>query len=351
MAERCFLDAMRQAEEYVGANSFAAALPASLISEVRYEQGRIDEAEAAIIDRIPLIDAAGMLECALRAYVVLARVSATRMNIDRARALLEQAESLGYARQWGRLIAAVLVGRLRLFLAEGRVTEGGACVGRLERLVVDYPPPARCAWTDIHHYTALARAQLASAENRPQDSIVILRALHKEVEIAQKCYFALGLATQLSVALLGANESAEASKVFRGALSTAAPAGICRAILDQGPSVGTLLSRFWEDAHRTGHSLELLPYVERLAPRRRELHNPEPASGLTSAIAASLIPRERSIIELIGHGQSNKEIVRDLGIAPETVKSHVKDIFSKLAVERRAQAVSRAQSLGLVRTH
>ncbi len=136
----------------------------------------------------------------------------------------------------------------------------------------------------------------------------------------------------------GRTSSAEASKVFRGALSTAAPAGICRAILDQGPPVGTLLSRFWEDARRTGHSLELLPYVERLAPRRRELHNPEPASGLTSAIAASLIPRERCIIELIGHGQSNKEIVRDLGIAPETVKSHVKDIFSKLAVERRAQA-------------
>ena len=75
VAERCFLDAMRQAEQHVGANSVAAALPASLIGELRYEQGRIDEAEATIIDRIPLINAAGMLECALRAYVVLARSS------------------------------------------------------------------------------------------------------------------------------------------------------------------------------------------------------------------------------------------------------------------------------------
>jgi LuxR family maltose regulon positive regulatory protein len=59
----------------------------------------------------------------------------------------------------------------------------------------------------------------------------------------------------------------------------------------------------------------------------------------------------RRFLELIGHGQSNKEIARDLGIAPETVKSHVKNIFVKLAVERRVQAVSRAQSLGLVQTH
>lgn len=351
VAERCFLDAMRQAEQHVGANSVAAALPASLIGELRYEQGRIDEAEATIIDRIPLINAAGMLECALRAYVVLARVAAARMKLDRAHALLEQAESLGHGRQWGRLIAAVLMERLRLCLAEGRITEGDAHLGRLERLSAKYPASTRCAWTDIHYYTALARAQLASAENRLPDTIVILTALRQEAEVAHNHYSALGLAAQLSVTLLRANEPADASRMFRGVLSAAAPAGIYRTILDQGPAVGILLSRFQEDAHRTGHSRELLPYVESLAGRWQELHHPARAPGLTSVPAAPLSPRERGILELIGHGQSNKEIARDLGIAPETVKSHVKNIFVKLAVERRVQAVSRAQSLGLVQTH
>jgi LuxR family transcriptional regulator, maltose regulon positive regulatory protein len=42
----------------------------------------------------------------------------------------------------------------------------------------------------------------------------------------------------------------------------------------------------------------------------------------------------------------NNEIARELGIACETVKSHVKNIFIKLGVEKRAQAVSRAQRLG-----
>ncbi|HEY1994500.1 MAG TPA: LuxR C-terminal-related transcriptional regulator [Edaphobacter sp.] len=351
VAERCFFDAMRQAEEYVGANSVAAALPASLISELHYEQGRIDEAETAIIDRIPLINAAGMLECALRAYIVLARISAARMNIDRAHALLEQAESLGYSRQWGRLIAAVLVERQRLCLVEGRVTEGSAYLDRLERLSVDYPAPARCAWTDIQRYTALARAQLASAENRFQDAIVILRTQHQEAEVVHNNYYALSLAMQLSAALLKANEPAEASRVFRRVLSAAAPAGICRTILDQELAVGTLLSSFQKDAPRSGQSPELLTYVQGLAGRWRELRIPEPATGPTSTFAAVLSPRELGILERIGHGQSNKEIARDLAIAPETVKSHVKNIFAKLAVERRAQAVSRAQSLGLVRTN
>ena len=58
--------------------------------------------------------------------------------------------------------------------------------------------------------------------------------------------------------------------------------------------------------------------------------------------------RDRNILEQIGQGRSNKQIALELGIAPETVKSHVKNIFVKLAVEKPAQAVSRAQSLGLL---
>jgi LuxR family maltose regulon positive regulatory protein len=63
-----------------------------------------------------------------------------------------------------------------------------------------------------------------------------------------------------------------------------------------------------------------------------------------------LSARETDILKLIAEGLSNKEIARDLVIAPETVKSHVKNIFAKLNVEKRAQAVSRAQSLGLAGT-
>ena len=65
---------------------------------------------------------------------------------------------------------------------------------------------------------------------------------------------------------------------------------------------------------------------------------------------AVLSPRERSVLALLGEGQSNKDIARALNIAPETVKSHVKNIFAKIGVERRAQAVARAMSLGLIKT-
>src|SRR4029077_20351595 len=67
-------DAMCLAERHVGPNSVAAAFPASLIAEIRYEQGRLDEAEAAVIDRLAVLHATATLECTLRTYIVLARI-------------------------------------------------------------------------------------------------------------------------------------------------------------------------------------------------------------------------------------------------------------------------------------
>jgi DNA-binding CsgD family transcriptional regulator len=61
-----------------------------------------------------------------------------------------------------------------------------------------------------------------------------------------------------------------------------------------------------------------------------------------------LTARERDVLAMIGQGLSNKRIARALEISPETVKSHVKRIFLKLTVSTRAEAVSRAGSLGLL---
>jgi ATP/maltotriose-dependent transcriptional regulator MalT len=70
----------------------------------------------------------------------------------------------------------------------------------------------------------------------------------------------------------------------------------------------------------------------------------EPDNSAGDAITA----RERDVLSMIGQGHSNKRIARFLEISPETVKSHVKHIFSKLDVATRSAAVSRAASLGLL---
>jgi len=93
-----------------------------------------------------------------------------------------------------------------------------------------------------------------------------------------------------------------------------------------------------------------MPYVSGLLAAFRSRYQSRIELSPRFGIADPLSAREGAILNLIAQGLSNKEIARDLAIAPETVKSHVKHIFIKLGAEKRAQAVARAQSLGLV-TH
>jgi LuxR family transcriptional regulator, maltose regulon positive regulatory protein len=67
-----------------------------------------------------------------------------------------------------------------------------------------------------------------------------------------------------------------------------------------------------------------------------------------------LTQREIAIVSLVAAGQSNKAIAIQLGVAPETIKTHLKRIFIKLSARTRAEAVVRAQRTGLnalVQTH
>ncbi len=62
-----------------------------------------------------------------------------------------------------------------------------------------------------------------------------------------------------------------------------------------------------------------------------------------------LTDREDEVLELIARGRSNGEIARDLGITDKTVRNHVANVFNKLRVADRAQAIVRAREAGLGR--
>jgi LuxR family maltose regulon positive regulatory protein len=351
-AERYYLHALRLAEQHVGSNSVAAALPASLIARIRYEQGRLDEAESMLIDRMSLISSGTMLDCVLSAYFVMARIAVHRMNFELAHTLFERAENLGNSRGWGRLSGAVVLEQTRLCLREGRIDEGVEHLNRLEKLAAEFPAPTNCARSDVHRYAALARGYIASAERRFDDAISIFAALQRDLQNVHDHHFALRVEMRVAILNFQAEQVPEALGSFSHIVTVFATAGIYRTILDEGAEVGPLLLAFQESFARTSSSLELRSFVSNLVATWKSHHQPEERQQSEPLpTAGALSRRESDILKLIADGLSNKEIARDLAIAPETVKSHVKHIFTKLNVERRAQAVSRAQILGLADAH
>ena len=61
-----------------------------------------------------------------------------------------------------------------------------------------------------------------------------------------------------------------------------------------------------------------------------------------------LTDRECEILEQLASGRSNKELARELGISPNTVKTHVARVYEKLEVQKRVQAIEKARWLSLI---
>jgi LuxR family maltose regulon positive regulatory protein len=113
----------------------------------------------------------------------------------------------------------------------------------------------------------------------------------------------------------------------RALLLIASTGGVDQIVCNTGPEIGALSSNR-QQSGRLGGQVKAAPQDK--------------------PVIDALSRREMAIIALIGRGHSNKEIARQLQVTPETVKTHVKRIFLKLGVEKRAQAVSRAHALGLI---
>jgi DNA-binding NarL/FixJ family response regulator len=79
-------------------------------------------------------------------------------------------------------------------------------------------------------------------------------------------------------------------------------------------------------------------YLSLTAPASATALKPSVSAGAISSqqIDAVLTPRQRDVFKLIVQGMSNKEIARNLQLAEGTVKIHIKALFAKLGVRRRA---------------
>lgn len=79
-----------------------------------------------------------------------------------------------------------------------------------------------------------------------------------------------------------------------------------------------------------------------VAPARKAISAPRPLTAEPFPHLKCLSPQERRIVALYALGYTNKEVARELGIHPETVKSHARRVYIKLGVRSKAGCVAEA---------
>jgi LuxR family maltose regulon positive regulatory protein len=140
------------------------------------------------------------------------------------------------------------------------------------------------------------------------------------------------------------------------ALTLARPEGYMRLFIDEGAPVGGLLRQAAVQgiAATQGHAVsyvgQLLAAVksEAEARKRRAPEPLPPAPPAAEPLLDPLTERELEVLRLLAAGLRNKEIAGTLVIAQSTVKQHLKNIYAKLDVHSRTQAVAQARELGLL---
>jgi LuxR family maltose regulon positive regulatory protein len=179
--------------------------------------------------------------------------------------------------------------------------------------------------------------------------VAALRQLYHQALEKRDLYVGRGLAIELAEMLAVTEEVDEADALFFETVRSAAAAGLYQIFLEGGPESRILLRRAYaRTAAPASQDRDLLPFVGSLLSQwdaRDARASPRQRGG---RVNETLTARERDVLAMISQGFPNKRIARTLEISPETVKSHVKRIFSKLAVSTRTEAVSRAGSLGLM---
>jgi LuxR family maltose regulon positive regulatory protein len=128
------------------------------------------------------------------------------------------------------------------------------------------------------------------------------------------------------------------------AIALAEPGGFIRPFLDLGPEMAGLLVRLSQRGVAPAYIARILAAFpqQRIDEKRLAL-----ADAAEPSTVEALTPRELDVLALLARGLTNKEIAQQLVISHGTVRQHVYNLFQKLQVNNRLQAVTKATDLGI----
>jgi LuxR family maltose regulon positive regulatory protein len=317
----------REAINMMGDPSHVLGFEARLgLANILFEWNALDDADALAVQCRELVDLAKS-RSEIGADVLLARLLSARGEYLQADALLIRATALNMKAPLTDRLRGAADLHIQLMLLQGKV-DAAVGMARAHRLPIGM---AR---------TLLAQGQASQALEKIQEH-------RRTMESERRTQDALK-AMVLEVCILHAGGAVgQALQLLRACLRQAQPQGAIRLFVDEGAPMQALLGRLREEADTANHVSQLLAAFGVPVMQPRPVHAPSaaPPAHLPLGVFSA---RELEILQLIAQGHSNQNIGERLFLSLSTVKWHNQNIFAKLDVQRRTEAVARARQLNLL---
>lgn len=347
-AHGIFREALATAHDVSGELSPIAAMPALHLADLLYERDQLSEADALVTDYLPLAGRTGMVDQLVAGYYTKARIAAG-ISTPAALDVLDEGEEIALSREFERLHAILLAERIRLLIAAGDFAEArqAAIVHNLVGPLDRWQPATGSTSRLVAN--AFAAAQVAIIDNELGSAEQLLRRWLRFFEDRRCSRFALNFSMLLAHAQLLAGETKTAHRTLRSALAIAQPGGFTRVFVDANSAVQRFVTEM--QIARTGADDTVGIFHQQIvAMLEGGKPSAKPAACRTDLDGplGALNNREAEILLMLATGVTNHQLSEELGLTLGTVKWYLQQIYMKLGVNRRSEAVFKARQLGLM---
>ncbi|MDX5628699.1 MULTISPECIES: LuxR C-terminal-related transcriptional regulator [unclassified Brenneria] len=330
-----YRQALKQAERLTGVDSCGSATLQALLAEIHYEEDNVLLLDSQVAPHLAKIDIFAPPDALLSAYRALVR-RALPHDPAQAKVLLEHAQQVVIGRGWPRLQGMLLAEQIRVAVLQNQRCQARELMGQLTALREKYRRTLPHAnYLQTSHLTA--QALILMDEGQPGKAASLLWPLVRQLEERRCILEALRLRALCAVAWWREGERQQAADALSPVIKLARSQNLKRSLLDAGAEIHPLLQHMQSraDADERGYIANLL----RAAPQIDvgPIADWRPLPPLTE--------RENQTLLLVAQGRSNKEIARSMDISVDTVKWHLKNLYGKLDVTSRTQAMGRAKML------
>lgn len=345
-AERVLREVLDTSERALGIYCEPACHAAAFLGDVLYEINELDDARELLEPRMDVINQVSLPDTLLRATVMLARIHDMQGNRQEAVSYLDQLDEQAHGRGLDRLMAHSLAERVWMHLRSNEIDDAKAAICMLDSLAQPWKPDDAPVGAKIFLLQQLSRVRYLSSIGSNLEARDIVSSLLSIPSLLGQRRIGAQLIIKLAVLEARLGNSAAARQHGVEALTLSQELGLVRSLLDHGEEFMNLA----QDAVSSDAPTSLNRFF--LSQLREHTKAKPGGAKQVNADAGkaqgqeSLSERELEIVKALASAMPNKRIALALGISPETVKWHLKNIYSKLDVQGRDGAIAKARNLG-----
>lgn len=325
------------------------------LAKVYYEKGDLDSVKKLMPKKLDSLSSLPYIQIAIHYWEIYFQLLKHDKKFQEIENKLKELEVVGDEKSWPRLRYWAQSERISLYLDKGEIDLALKLVkksGLLSEGFSSLPQGTKDVVKDI---SALTKIRIFLARNQFKEALSLIFDRLQKLSHKKKSrdYFLSKIWKIYCLKQLGREH--EALRDLKGVLINAADQGFIQIFLDEGRSLGDLFEKilqFKDDIPQINNNLFFEKIIKglKISPESKpeNLQSSNANDSIMMDEPASLTKREQEILQFLDSDDTVKEVAEKLFVSQNTLKTHLRNLYSKMSVKNRSGLMKKAKDLNLI---